>query len=368
MENESMSDRLLTPVQTLKTTGARALATWRMDEVRWLAAAQLARDVPGESAHMNGGDSDIEAPLFRMEGGRFLQDGALPLAGGEDVEYFEIGGRRFLAAAGIRTGRGPYDLNTQATLYEWRDGAWAPHQRFDVFAAKQWRAFSIGERHFLALAQGVTVEGVNAVHPRTSRIFEWNGECFEAFQAIDGMWGYDWNYACRGDAHFLAYADHVSGSSVLRWDGARFVTFQRFEEKGGRTFRFFEAQGAFWMVHVNLLGATTLYRLDGERFVEVQHLGGAGGRELCLVEGAHGRYLVRVCFITGTPQAPIVESESQVFRWMGSGFALAETFETSGATSALSFMEGDTRYLAVTNSLSADQRFGVASTLYRFDV
>lgn len=363
-----MGERLLNPIQTLGTTGARALATWRMDDVRWLAVAQLARDVPGEPAHMNGGDSDIEAPLFRMENARFVQGGALPLAGGEDVEHFEIGGRRFLATAGIRTGRGPYDLNTQATLYAWRDGAWAAHQRFDVFAAKQWRAFAIGERHFLALAQGVTVEGVNAVHPRTSRIFEWNGERFDTFQTVDGLWGYDWNHAHHGDTHFLAYADHVSGSSVLRWDGTRFVTFQRFEEKGGRTFRFFEAEGAFWMVHVNLLGATTLYRLEGERFIEAQQLGGAGGRELCLVESARGRYLVRVCFITGTPQAPVVERESQVFRWTGSGFTLVETFETSGATSALSFTEGGLRYLAVSNSLSADQRFGVASTLYRFDV
>jgi hypothetical protein len=362
-----MGKRILTPIQELDTTGARALATWKLDGVRYLAIAQLARDIPGEPAYMNGGDSDIEAPLFRMKDERFTQCGALPLAGGEDVEYFEIGTRRFLAMAGIRTGRGPYDLNTQATLYEWCNGEWEVQQRFAVFAAKQWRAFTIGDRHFLALAQGVTVDGVEATNSRTSRIFEWNGERFDLFQTIDGMWGYDWNFVQHGDMHLLAYSDHVSGSSVLRWDGEQFATFQRFDEKGGRTFRFFEADGEFWMVHVNLLAHTTLYRFDGERFVPTQQLGAAGGRELCLIESAHGRYLVRVCFITGTPHAPIIERESQVFQWDGNAFALVDTFETSGATAAISFTEGSTRYLVVANSLSAAQRFGVASTLYRFD-
>ena len=362
-----MSERILTPVQEIETTGARALATWKQDDVRYLAVAQLARDVPGEPAYMNGGDSDIEAPLLRMEGERFVPCGALPLSGGEDVEYFEIGARRFLATAGIRQGRGPYDLNTQATLYEWRHGAWEARQRFAAFAAKQWRAFAIGKRHFLALAQGVTVDGVEATHPRTSRIFEWSGERFELFQTIEGMWGYDWNPFQHGSLYLLAYSDHVSGSAVLRWNGEQFVALQRFEEKGGRTFRFFEADGELWMVHVNLLAHTTLYRFDGERFVETQQLGEAGGRELCLIESTGGLYLVRLCFITGTPQAPVVERESQVFQWTGNAFVLVETFETSGATSAISFTEGSARYLAVTNSLSAELRFGVASTLYRFN-
>ncbi|PVX85889.1 hypothetical protein [Paraburkholderia unamae] len=362
-----MSVRILTPIQELETTGARASATWKIDDIRYLAVAQLARDLPGEPPYMNGGDSDIEAPLFRMEGERFVECGALPLKGGEDIEYFEIGSRRFLATAGIRRGRGPYELNTQAALYEWRDGAWEAMQYFAVFAAKQWRAFTIGERHFLALAQGVTVDGVDATHPRTSRIFEWTGERFELFQTVEGLWGYDWNHFQHGDMHLLAYSDHVSGSSVLRWNGDQFVMLQLFEEKGGRTFRFFEADGKLWMLHVNLLAHTTLYKFDGDRFVETQLLGKAGGRELCLIESGSELYLVRVCFITGTPQAPIVERESQVFQWAGDAFVLIETFETSAATSATSFVEGGTRYLAVTNSLSAEQRFGVASTLYRFN-
>jgi hypothetical protein len=362
-----MNGRILTPLQPLPTTGARALATWQGGGTRYLAVAQLARDIPGAPAHMNGGDSDIEAPLFRMEAGRFVECGALPLAGGEDVEYFRIGTRQFLATAGIRTGRGPYDYNTQAVVYEWHDGSWAALQQFAVFAAKQWRAFAIGARHFLALAQGVTVEGIEAVHPRQSCIYEWDGERFVLFQTVEGRWGYDWNFMSHAGAHYLAYADHVDGSVLLRWDGERFAAQQTFDEKGGRTFRFFEDGGALWMVHANLLAHTTLYRFDGADFVEVQRLGGAGGRELCVIEGEHGRYLVRVCFITGTPQAPVVERESQVFRWMGGAFERIETFSTSGATSAETFVEEGTRYLAVTNSLSADLRFGVDSMLYRFD-
>jgi hypothetical protein len=367
MANIESGGGLLTPLQQLPTSGARAAEVFTTDEGLFLGVPQLARDVAGEPPYMNGGDSDIEAPIYRWQDGRFVEHEALPLPGGEDLEYFEIDGRRFLAAAGIRTGKGPYDLDTHAVVYERIAHAWVPLQDFPAFAAKQWVAFSFDSRHFLALAQGVVVDGMVPRHPRDSRLFEWNGERFEPFQTLDGQWGYNFAFVSFEGERYLAYADHVSGSSVLRWNGETFAPLQSFDENGGRAFRFFEGNGALWMLHANLLKHTTLYRFDGAQFVATQTLGGAGGRELCLIDGKQGRYLVRVCFITGTPKAPVVETQSEIFRWRDDRFERVGQFATSGATDAATFTVDAQRYLVVSNALSAGVRFRTDSTLYRFD-
>jgi hypothetical protein len=362
-----MANTMLTPLQSISTSGARAVETFSIDGVRYLVIPQLARDIPGQPAHMNGGDSDIEAPVYRWQDGAFVAAGALPLPGGEDAEYFQIDERRFLATAGIRTGKGPYELDCESVIYEWMAGEWTAKQRVPTFAAKQWRAFSIDGRHFLALAQGVQIDGVEAKHPAESCIFEWDGDRFAPFQAIDGPWGYDWVHVSMDGEHYVAYADQLRGATLYRWNGSRFEPFQSFDDRGARSFRFFQADGAWWLVYVNLLSHTTLYRFDGARFVDVQRLGEAGGRELCLIDGQHGLYLLRVCFITGTPQAPVVERESQLFRWTGERFELCERFATSAATDAATFIEAGQRYVVVSNSLSDELRFGTTSTLYRFD-
>ena len=367
MANIESIDGLLTPLQQLPTSGARAAEVFTNEEGTFLAVPQLARDVPGESPYMNGGDSDIDMPIYRFQDSRFVEYETLALPGGEDAEYFEIDRRHFLAVAGIRTGRGPYDLDTDAVVYERIDHRWVPLQYFPVFAVKQWFAFSFDSRHFLALAQGAVVDGVVPKHPRESCLFEWNGERFEPFQTFNGQWGYNFALTSFGGERYLAYADHVSGSSVLRWNGEKFAPLQLFEEPGGRAFRFFEAGAVLWMLHANLLKHTTLYRFDGDQFVAQQVLGGAGGRELCLIEGKQARYLVRVCFITGTPKAPVVVPQSEVFRWRDDRFELVGGFATSGATDAASFALDNQRYLVVSNSLSESIRFRTDSTLYRFD-
>ena len=360
---------LLTPVQKLATSGARAVEVFGIDRQLFAVVPQLALDIPGQAPGMNVGDSDIDALIYTWEAGRLVEHDALSMPGGEDAEYFEMGDRRFLATVGVRSGSGPYTLDVESVLYERDDNQWTPFQRFPTFAGKQWRFFSIGGRHFLALAQGVTVEGVTPKNPRESRIFEWDGKQFGLLQILEGHWGYNWEFITFGGQHYLAYADHVSGSCIYRWRGERFEVIQRFDEPGGRAFSFFIEQDRLWMVHANLMGETRLFQFDETRiqFDSVQSLGGAGGRELCLVEGARGRYLVRVCFITGTPHAPHTQQQSQIFLWRQDRFELVDEFPTSGGTDAAVFMAEGQRYLLVSNSLAEDVRFRVDSVLYRFD-
>ena len=350
--------------QRISTSGARAVEVFEAGGALRLAIPQLARDVAGEPPHMNGGDSNVDAPLFVWRDGAFVDDGALALPGGEDIEVFTLDGRQYLAAASLRTGNGPYDLNCESPIYRWEHGAWAPIQSIPTFAAKQWRFFEFGGRRFLALAQGVTIEGPTARHPATSRIYEWDGARFGEFQVLDGKWGYNWTYFAFGGMHLLAYADHVGASVLYRWDGAQFVPQQEFGLHG-RAFAFFEADGEAWLAFAPIFGETMLYRWDGAAFVAQQSLGGAGGRELKLVTTASGRYLVRVCFIQGTPHDPQPELQSQLYRWNAGRFEVVAEFPTSGGTDAAFFHAGDALYLAVSNSLSPEVRYRADTVVYR---
>ena len=124
------SVRLLTEHQRLATSGARAVLPFNCGGRLRLAIPQLAMDIPGTPAHMNGGDSNIDMLLYRWAGGRFIEDGRLSVPGGEDAFAFQIDNTDYLATASIRTGAGPYDLNTDSTLYRRSGRAGRPFRDF----------------------------------------------------------------------------------------------------------------------------------------------------------------------------------------------------------------------------------------------
>jgi hypothetical protein len=353
--------------QRLATSGARAVVPFLLDGTHYLVVPQLAVDVPGTPAHMNGGDSDIGAPIYRWQQGCWVQNGVLPLSGGEDAEFFNLGGESYLVTAGVRSGHGPYSYNTDQVLYKWTSGSWAPVQRFAAFAAKQWHFFRVGRRAFLALAQGVTLGHIEATNARTSRIYEWNGQRFDDFQTLEGQWGYNWESFEIAGQSFLAYADHVGDSILLIWNGSSFGPLQSFSEKGGRCFRYFTADNDHYVAFANIQGDSTLYRWSGKEFSPCQRLSGPGGREFCVVRTNSDLYLLQVNFIQGEPSAPRTNLMSRIFKWTGGKLVPVEEFPTAGATDASIFCVDGTLYVAVSNSLTVDVRFRTDTVIYRFN-
>jgi hypothetical protein len=358
--------RVLSEHQRLPTSGARAVLPFAIAGVQYLIVPQLAVDIPGTSAHMNGGDSDTGAPIYRWEHGRWKEQGMLPLSGGEDAEFFNLGHESYLVTAGVRSGHGPYHYNIDQVLYQWIDSGWAPIQRFAAFAAKQWHFFRVDHRAFLALAQGITLGHIEATNPRTSRIYEWNGHRFEDFQNLEGMWGYNFESFEMAGRSYLAYADHVGESVLLAWDGSSFRPLQTFSHKGGRCFRYFAADGEHYLAFANIQGNSTLYRWGGKEFSPCQNLGGPGGREFCIVRTGLDLYVVQINFIQGEPSAPRTNLMSRVFIWADGKLALVEEFPTAGATDAAVFSDDGALFLVVSNSLTADVRFRTDTIVYRF--
>ncbi len=357
--------RLLVLAQSLETSGARAVEAFVHDGEQYLAVAQLAKDVSGRPAQMNGGDSNVDAIVYRWNGGRFVEHQRLPVPGGEDVEFFRIGDRAFLATASLRTGSGPYELNAQSVLFELEDGHFVPYQAFSTFAAKQWKHFRIGDRHFLALAQGVIIEGQVARHPSQSCIFEWNGAQFAPFQDVPSAWGYNWAYFEVGGQSLLAYADHAERSRLFRWNGRKFEALRDFEGASGRAFCFFRAGGESWLVFANLLEDTVLYRWVGGEFGRERSLSGPGGRELKWFELAGSGYLVQINFLHGTRESPQTALQSFVMRHENGQLSVVESFPTLGGTDAAVFQVDGCSYLAVANSLTEAVRFRADTNVYR---
>jgi len=352
-------------IQSLDTTGARAAESFVHGSVRYLVIPQLAADVEGQPALMTMGNSDIDALVYKWANGGFSLSQQLPVPGGEDAEFFQIGERAFLATASLRTGSGPYDLNAHSTIFELQGGAFVPFQSIPTFAAKQWKHFRIGERVFLALAQGAVLEGAEPRHSPVSAIFEWTGDKFEEFQRIPSAWGYNWLFFEHEGERFLAYADHIEGSSILRWNGGQFEPFQALEEKTGRAFCFFENGGKAWFAFACLHDDTVLYAWDGDRFNKHQVISGPGGRELRWL--AQEQRLVLVNFLHGSREKPIPSLHSALYRFAGDELVVDEAFPTLGGTDATAFEQDGQQFLVVTHSLSADVRFRTESKVYRLD-
>lgn len=357
---------LLVVHQRLATSGARTALPFRLDDALFLAVPQLAEDAGETPAGMNAGDSDVDLLLYRWQDGRFVEDGRLAVPGGEDALVVQLDGEPVLMTASVRTGAGPYDLNAASRLFRRSGDSWAPLLDVATFAAKQWHHFAFDGREFVALAQGVTVPTATPRVPRESCIFEWRGGTLKPFQTLPGRWGYNFAYHEVDGERLLAYADHTSPSLLYRWDGERFAEHQLLVERGGRALRFFAQDGATWLAVAAIDGESVLHRWEAGRFVVHQPLGGPGGREFELIRTPDALYLVRICFIEGTPHDPKTDLLSEIHRWQDGGFVLVSRFPTFGGTDATLFEADGERFLVVSNSLTAAVRFRQDSVIYRF--
>jgi EPTP domain len=347
----------------LPTSGARAVERFVIDGESYLAIPQLAYDIPQTEANMNGGNSDTTVPLYRRAANSYVEHQRLPSPGGEDAEFFLLGNRKFLAIASIRSGQGPYQLAVDSVIYEWRGGRFEEFQRIPTVAARQWRHFTIGDRHFLAIAQGIVMDRLNNV---ASQIYEWNGMRFEPFQEIPSQWAYNWHFFAVGQQLFLAHADHLQPSVLYRWNGSRFEPFQSLVGTQGRAFTTFEVDGTTYMVCARLQSDSPVFRWNGAVFEEYQQLAGSGAREFALIQDGRHLYVLRVNFILGTPASPLTALDSQIYGWQDGTLHVLHRFPTLGGTDLCTWRENEEWYVAVSNSLSADLHFRTDTLIYRF--
>jgi hypothetical protein len=357
-------DAVLTELQRIPTSGARAVETFAVGGHELLAVPQLAVDVPGEKAAMNGGDSDTDLLLLRRVDERFVPFATLPAPGGEDAEFFAIGDHSFLAVASIRSGSGPYQYATESTIFVWQDDGFVPFQSIKTFAAKQFKHWRIGDRDFLGLAQGVRFPGREEDN-EPSVVFEWDGTRFVEFQRVESEWAYNWHAFRVEDGWFVAHAEHLGPSVLYRWDGRRLEPHQELMARAGRAFATFRRGDAHYLVAAGLLEPPQVMQWRGGRFEPIQELADLGARELVVVEHGSRLLLIRVNFILGTPADPHPSLLSQVYEWHDGAFRLVAEFPTTGGTDVSVVDDrSDGLQFVVSNSLSEHLRFASETVLY----
>ncbi|HEY6492569.1 MAG TPA: hypothetical protein VIZ43_04795 [Trebonia sp.] len=361
-----MTGRHLSEVGRIPASGARTVTPFEIDGLTLLAIPQLAYDIPGAPASMNGGDAGTELLLLQSIDAGYRRFQALPVPGGEDAEFFRIGDRAFLATASVRSGTGPYDFATASRVFEWDGGRFEPFQSFRGFAAKQWRHFTIDGEHFLALAQGIEAPGTAGGNNLPSQVYRWTGEAFAPFQAISSKWGYNWDAFAIDGVHYLAHADHVLPSLLYRWDGAGFVEHQSLAPRHGRAFAYFGADDDHYLLVACLQSPSRLLRWDGGRFAECQVLDGLGGREFAVIRVPGGLFVVRVNFILGTPADPRPSLNSQLYEWRDGRLSVVEEFPTTGAADVSVYHDAQGPLVFVANSLTPELRFAASPVVYRF--
>lgn len=237
-------------------------------------------------------------------------------------------------------------------------------QAVATFAAKQWRHWNIGERHFLGLAQGVVRPG-DEDRNRDSVVYEWDGSSFAPQQQIPSRWAYNWHPFWIGDEFFVAHADHAGESVLYRWDGTALRPHQALAAEGGRAFTTFDDGGTTYLVAACISAPTTVMRWDGDRFARIQMLDGLGGRELAIVRAGGHLLVIRINFILGTPADPRPVLHSQIYAWDGAALRVVAEFPTCGGTDvAVLHPAGGGIGLVVSNSLTPQLCFAAETVHY----
>ncbi|WP_426516386.1 hypothetical protein ACPPVQ_17395 [Diaminobutyricibacter sp. McL0618] len=363
IDQGALGHPLITELQRIPTTGARAVEPFLLSGELWLAVPQLAADSPGTPDGINGGSSDSAVQLLREGRRGFVPAGELPVGGGEDVEVFTIGSRVFAAVASIRSGSGPYDFATTSRLFAHDGSSFVPFQEFDTFAAKEIRHFRIRGDDYLAIAQNAPGG------TRTSTVLRWDDDRFTPFQDLSSVAGYNIAVFEMEGVTYLAHADHAAPSRLYRFEGGRFVEHQELMRAGGRAFLLLNDSTGTYLAIARIDGDSLLLHWNGERMSEHAVLpGGAGGREFARIDTANGAYVLRVDFIHGTPADPQSDLMSHVYRWSGGMLTRVGGFRTTGGTD-VAVLPG--RRFAVSNGLAAVPRpgstFAADIVIYSFD-
>ena len=352
----------LCELQRIPTSGARAVEAFRIDGRHLLAIPQLALDIPGTPAGMNGGDSNTEMlilerrdgayasyrhrPRARRRGrrvlhhrrpsvpGRCLHPHRLrPLRLRHRVLGLRVDGRSVRAVPVVP------DVRRQAV--EALDARRPPLPRAGPGTRPapvrglqpQLRDLRVGRRAVRRLPDHPFAVGLQLAPVRDRR------------------------------PHFVAHADHVTDSVLYRWNGARYVPHQSLLPSSGRAFAHF-TDGDHYLVVAGLAQPPAVLRWDGERFVTHARLEGLGAREVRVVEKDGRLFLIRVNFILGTPADPETVADLaglRVARRRVRDRRRVPDHRRHRCRGA--HADGDIEF-AVSNALSADVRFAAETVLY----
>jgi len=254
-----------------------------------------------------GGNSKI----FKWDAGqnKFLEFQSLPTFGGTDAEHFEFNGEHYLAIANLWLGT----PTLESAIFKWNGTTFVKHQGIPTTGAFRWKAFQIGNDAFLALASYAAYYGGNA--NTLSRVFKKIGNDFVPIQDIPTLNAYDWEAFSIGNDHYLAVANYGSGeivgsgdnqvdrratSSIYRWNGSQFQEFQPIATNGATSWKHFEVNGTHYLILSSDEQFSYIYRWNGNAFEVFRSIASNGNIDWEFANVGNNLYLIAVANYFGS--------------------------------------------------------------------
>ncbi|KAM9842476.1 thrombospondin-type laminin G domain and EAR repeat-containing protein-like [Aulostomus maculatus] len=180
----------------------------------------------------------------------------LQTSGAYDWEFFTVGPYHFLVVANAFDG---VTTNVDSVIYIWVNGSFQVFQTIKTFCATDWEMFQIGSRVFLVVANGHRLHGNGpSQYAINSTIYEldMNGQMFVRFQDIVTYSAVDWEFFSLGEEHFLVVANSFNGESyslnsiLYRWQGYEgFVPVHWLPTIGCSDWEFFSSEGESYLIY-----------------------------------------------------------------------------------------------------------------------
>ncbi|XP_060919431.1 thrombospondin-type laminin G domain and EAR repeat-containing protein-like isoform X1 [Labrus mixtus] len=235
--------------QTLQTHCARDWEAFSIDQQTYLAVANHRQ---GDTNHT------IDSVIYKWNKLTkvFEVHQTLLTSGAYDWEYFTVGPYHFLVVANAFDG---VTTTVDSVIYIWINGSFQVFQTIKTFCATDWEMFQIGTRVFLVVANGHRLQGKGpSQYAINSTIYEldMNGQVFVRFQDIITYSAVDWEFFSLGEEHFLVVANSFNGESyslnsiLYRWQGYEgFVPVHWLPTIGCSDWEFFSLRGESYLIY-----------------------------------------------------------------------------------------------------------------------
>ncbi|MBZ3871436.1 Thrombospondin-type laminin G domain and EAR repeat-containing protein [Sciurus carolinensis] len=240
-----------TPYQRIATHSARDWEAFEVDGEHFLAVAN----------HREGNNHNIDSVIYKWSprARLFEANQTIATSGAYDWEFFRVGPYSFLVVANTFNGT---STRVHSHLYIWLLGSFRLFQSFLTFGAADWEVFRIRDRVFLAVANShsydVETQPQNDSYTINSVIYELNvtAQAFVKFQDVPTCSALDWEFFSVGEDHFLVVANSFDGDSfsvnsiVYRWQGYEgFVAVHSLPTFGCRDWEAFDTTAGSYLIY-----------------------------------------------------------------------------------------------------------------------
>ncbi|RKZ67812.1 MAG: hypothetical protein DRQ48_09330, partial [Gammaproteobacteria bacterium] len=198
------------------------------------------------SNNYNDTTRNINSVIYKWNTGTTQFDSyqSIATSGSRDWELFIIGSDYYLAVANSYNGS-TYNINS--VIYKWNTSTlqFDSYQSIATNCASDWKFFTIGTDHYLVVANNYNDSTYNV----NSVIYKWNTGTlqFDSYQSIATIGASDWKNFTIGSDHYLAVANYYNGTTrnvnsvIYKWNTGtlQFDVFQSIATSGAINWEFF---------------------------------------------------------------------------------------------------------------------------------